>query len=71
MAVDFDGNIDWYRMDSWGPHPKRVKECLKEGDTAAQCNEVGTSAYEWVSYDPSYLTTLVWIWIMDLTNVIN
>ena len=62
VAVDFDGNIDWYRLDSWGPDPKAVQECLNEGgqlDVLDGCNEVGTSAYEWVSYDPSDPTTLV------------
>ena len=59
LAVDFDGNIDWYRMDSFGPNPKGVQQCLDEGESIAECNSVGTSAYEWVSYDPSDPRTLV------------
>ena len=46
-------------MDNWGPDPRGLQECIDEGESASACSDVGTSAYEWVSYDPSDPTTLV------------
>ena len=45
IAFTHSGAFDWYRMDNWGPGP---------GETLTS-----SSAYEWVSYDPSDPTTLV------------
>ena len=46
-------------MDNCGPDLRGLQESIDEGETEAECSDVSTSAYEWVSYDPSDPTTLV------------
>ena len=48
----------FFRADNWGPNPKAIEHCIAEEGPNAGCGDVGTSAYEWVSYDPSDPTTL-------------
>ena len=50
----------FFRADNWGPNPKAIEHCIAEEGPNAGCGDVGTSAYEWVSYDPSDPTTLGW-----------
>jgi len=47
VGVNFDGTMDWYRMDNWGP------EEPGQGTSSA--------AYEWVTMHPDDPTTLVFI----------
>ena len=47
-----------FRADNWGPDPRGLDQCIAEEGPDAACDDVGTSAYEWVSYDPSDPTTL-------------
>lgn len=47
VGVNFDGTMDWYRMDNWGP------EQPGQGTSSA--------AYEWVTMHPDDPTTLVFI----------
>ena len=47
VGVNFDGSMDWYRMDNWGP------EQPGQGTSSA--------AYEWVTMHPDDPTTLVFI----------
>ena len=49
-----------FRADNWGPNPKIVQQCIEEEGPNAGCGDAGTSAYEWVSYDPSDPTSLGW-----------
>ena len=49
-----------FRADNWTPNPKQIADCQAEEGPDAGCGDVGTSAYEWVSYDPSDPTTLGW-----------
>jgi len=43
IAIDQQGDIEWYRMDNWG----------QKGE-----EPTSSSAFEWVSYDPSDETSL-------------
>ena len=50
----------FFRADNWGGDPKAIEQCIAEEGPDAGCGDAGTSAYEWVSYDPSDPTTLGW-----------
>ena len=47
VGVNFDGSMDWYRMDNWGPE--------QPGQPTS------SAAYEWVTMHPDDPTTLVFI----------
>ena len=50
VAVDMNGNMIWYRMDNWG-----VGNIDEEDGTQIP---TASSAYEWVSVDPSSPSTM-------------